>query len=153
MRRALATPWPWAGAGVALLVFLPNLLWQAANGFPTLEDLRNVARTGKNVVLGPGAFVLQQVLQQGPHLLPLWLGGLAWLLLARKGRYRALGSAFVVFFVLMFAMKAKAYYLTPIYPIAPRGGGRRPRRAARAAAPPRRPRVAPRRGGGATPSS
>jgi hypothetical protein len=140
MRRALATPWPWAGAGVALLVFLPNLLWQAANGFPTLEDLRNVARTGKNVVLGPGAFVLQQVLQQGPHLLPLWLGGLSWLLLARNGRYRVLGSAFVVFSVLMFAMKAKAYYLTPIYPIVLAAGavgldewmGRRRRLAGRA---------------------
>ncbi len=118
LRRHLATPWPWAGAGVALLVFLPNLLWQAANGFPTLEDLRNVARTGKNVVLGPGEFVLTQVLQQGPHLLPLWLGGLLWLLLARGGRYRALGSAFSVFFVLMFAMKAKGYYLTPVFPIA-----------------------------------
>lgn len=117
MRRTLARPWPWAGAGVALLVFLPNLLWQAANGFPTLEDLRNVARTGKNVVLGPGEFLLAQVLQQGPHLLPFWLGGLAWLVLARSGRYRALASAFAVFFVLMFAMKAKAYYLTPIYPM------------------------------------
>lgn len=117
LRRHLATPWPWAGAGVALLVFLPNLLWQAAHGFPTLEDLRNVARTGKNVVLGPGPFVLQQVLGQGPHLLPLWLGGVVWLLLARSGRHRALGSAFLVFFVLMFAMKAKAYYLAPIYPM------------------------------------
>lgn len=117
LRRHLATPWPWAGAGVALLVFLPNLLWQAANGFPTLEGLRNVARTGKNVVLGPGEFVLQQALQQGPHLLPLWLGGLAWLLLARKGRHRALGAAFAAFFVLMFAMKAKAYYLAPVYPM------------------------------------
>lgn len=116
-RRALLTPWPWAGAGVALLVSLPNLLWQAANGFPTLEDLRNVARTGKNVVLGPGEFVLTQVLQQGPHLLPFWLGGLAWLLLARGGRYRPLGSAFAVFFVLMFAMKAKGYYLTPAFPM------------------------------------
>ncbi|MFN7989488.1 MAG: glycosyltransferase family 39 protein [Thermoanaerobaculia bacterium] len=139
MRRSLATPWPWAGAGVALLVFLPNLLWQAANGFPTLEDLRNVARTGKNVVLGPGEFVLTQVLQQGPHLLPLWLGGLAWLLLARKGRYRALGAAFAVFFVLMFAMKAKGYYLTPFFPVLIAAGAvgldewmeRRPRHAGR----------------------
>ncbi|MCC6132246.1 MAG: glycosyltransferase family 39 protein [Acidobacteria bacterium] len=117
LRQALLTRWPWAGAGLALLVFLPNLVWQATHGFPTLEDLRNVARIGKNVVLGPAEFVVTQILQQGPHLLPLWLGGLVFLLLAKTGRYRFLGVTFLVFFVLMFALKAKAYYLAPIYPL------------------------------------
>ena len=33
-RRWLRTPWPWMGAGLALLIFLPNLLWQSATTSP-----------------------------------------------------------------------------------------------------------------------
>ncbi len=32
-RRALATPWPWAGLGLAFLVFAPNLAWNHAHGW------------------------------------------------------------------------------------------------------------------------
>ena len=116
-RRDLRTPWPWLGAALALLVFLPNLVWQVRHDFATLEDLRNVARSGKNVRLGPVEFVLQQVLLLHPVLLPLWLGGLVWLFRGRGGRFRILAWAFVVFFVLLFALKAKNYYLAPIYPM------------------------------------
>jgi hypothetical protein len=116
-RRLLRARWPWLGLGVALLVFLPNLAWQAAHGFPTLEVLRNVARIGKNVVLGPVEFVTQQVVLLHPALLPLWLGGLAYLFRGREGRYRSLGWTYVVFFGLLFALKAKNYYLAPIYPL------------------------------------
>jgi len=34
-RRALATPWPWLGAALALAVASPMLLWNAAHGWPT----------------------------------------------------------------------------------------------------------------------
>ncbi|MEJ0027458.1 MAG: glycosyltransferase family 39 protein [Rhizomicrobium sp.] len=34
-RRWLVTPWPWAGGAVALIVFLPNLLWNDAHGWAT----------------------------------------------------------------------------------------------------------------------
>ena len=34
-RRWLATPWPWAGGMLAALLFLPNLLWQAAHQWET----------------------------------------------------------------------------------------------------------------------
>jgi hypothetical protein len=116
-RRLLGTRWPWLGLGVAVLVFLPNLAWQATHGFPTIEDLRNVARSGKNVVLGPLAFFGQQVVLLHPLLLPLWLGGLVFLFRGWEGRYRSLGWAYVVFYVLMFALKGKNYYLAPIYPL------------------------------------
>ena len=33
LRRELRTPWPWLGGAVAILVFLPNLLWNASNGW------------------------------------------------------------------------------------------------------------------------
>jgi len=116
-RRELRKPWPWLAAGIALLLFVPNLVWQVRHDFATLEDLRNVQRIGKNVVLGPGAFVAQQILIVHPLLFPLWLAGLVWLFRARGGRYRLLGWTFAVFFVLLFALKAKNYYLAPIYPL------------------------------------
>ena len=33
LRDELRTPWPWLGGAVALLVFLPNLLWNASHGW------------------------------------------------------------------------------------------------------------------------
>jgi 4-amino-4-deoxy-L-arabinose transferase-like glycosyltransferase len=36
-RRALATPWPYLGGLLALLLFLPNLLWNANNDWVTLR--------------------------------------------------------------------------------------------------------------------
>jgi hypothetical protein len=116
-RRELRKPWPWLALAVAFLIFLPNLWWQLQHDFPTLEDLRNVARIGKNVVLGPAAFLGQQVLLIHPVLLPVWLTGLGYLLIGRRGRFRALGFAFATFFLLLFALKGKNYYLAPIYPM------------------------------------
>ncbi len=34
--RQLVRPWPWLGAGIAFLVFAPNLIWNAQNGWLTL---------------------------------------------------------------------------------------------------------------------
>jgi 4-amino-4-deoxy-L-arabinose transferase-like glycosyltransferase len=33
LRAELRTPWPWLGGAVAVLLFLPNLLWNASNGW------------------------------------------------------------------------------------------------------------------------
>ena len=123
LRRELARRWIWVGAGLALLIFLPNLLWQAAHDFPTLEDLANVRRMGKNVVLSPVDFVAQQVLIMHPALLPVWLGGLASLLLGRLRRFRALGWTYLALLAIMIALKAKNYYLVPIYPMLFAAGG------------------------------
>jgi len=122
-RRLLRTRWPWLAAGLALVLFLPNLLWQVQHGFPTIEGLGNVRRTGKNVVLGPVDFVAQQVLMLHPVLLPVWLAGLGWLFAAARGRYRLLGWTFVAFFALLFVLKGKNYYLAPIYPMLLAAGG------------------------------
>lgn len=47
LRQQLRTPWPWLGGAVAVLVFLPNLAWNAGHGFiAILFQLRHGFRTG-----------------------------------------------------------------------------------------------------------
>jgi hypothetical protein len=95
-RRWLATRWPWLGAALALALVAPNLVWQAREGWPSLEFYRN-AQTGKNIARAPLEMLAQQVLTQGPGALPIWLAGL-WMLLRRpEGRpWRALAWAWIV---------------------------------------------------------
>ena len=119
-RREFARPWIWIAGAIALALFLPNLIWQIRHHFPTIEDLANVRREGKNVVLGPLAFVKEQIIDMHPILLPVWLSGLVWFL--RDRRWRVLGLTFVVFFVLMEVAHGKNYYVFPIYPVLFAGG-------------------------------
>ncbi len=115
-RRELARRWIWIAGGIAVALFLPNIIWQIRHHFPTIEDLANVRREGKNVVLPPLAFVKEQIIDMHPVLLPVWLTGVIWLVWQR--RWRVLGLTFVVFFVLMEVAHAKNYYVFPIYPLA-----------------------------------
>ncbi len=119
-RREFANKWIWLAGAIAVALFLPNLIWQIRHHFPTIEDLANVRREGKNVVLGPVAFVKEQILDLGPILFPVWIAGLIWFL--RDRRWRVLGLTFVVFFVLMEIAHAKNYYVFPIYPVLLAGG-------------------------------
>jgi Dolichyl-phosphate-mannose-protein mannosyltransferase len=122
-RRELAKPWVWFGFAIALLIFLPNLLWEIHNHFPTLEDLENVRKTGKNITVGPIGFLGQQILLMNPLLLPVWLAGLWYFFRARGGRWRVVGWIYVVLLITLMALKGKNYYLAPIYPMLFAGGG------------------------------
>jgi len=118
LRRSLARPWIYAGGLIAVLIFLPNVIWQWQHGFPTLELLRNVKASGKNVVLPPLAFIKQQAMMLNPLLAPVWLIGLGALLFAKSLKpYRFLGWAYLVLLVTFIKMEAKDYYVAPVYPI------------------------------------
>jgi 4-amino-4-deoxy-L-arabinose transferase-like glycosyltransferase len=114
LRAQLATRGPWIAAAIAAALFAPHLAWQVANGWPTLEFMRNAARD-KNVALGPAGFALAQVRDFGPLNALLWVPGAAWLLFGAAGRFRALGVVFAVAFLSF--MNGKAYYLAPALPI------------------------------------
>jgi 4-amino-4-deoxy-L-arabinose transferase-like glycosyltransferase len=119
-RREFARQWIWIAGAIAIALFLPNIIWQVRHHFPTIEDLANVRREGKNVVLGPLAFIKEQIIDMHPILFPVWVAGLVWLL--RDLRWRVLGLTFAVFFVLMEVAHAKNYYVFPIYPMLLAGG-------------------------------
>ena len=117
-RRHFREKWIWLGGLVAFLIALPNVIWQVEHHWPTWELLTNVARSGKNVVLTPMDFLAQQILIMNPGTLPLWFGGLVWLLTAQDGRrYRALAIIYLVALAEFILLHGKVYYLAPAYPM------------------------------------
>ena len=103
------SPWLWAGAALAILLWVPNLLWQAHHGWPQLEladKIGNEDPIGNRVQLLP-----LQLLLIGPLLAPLWLAGLWWLLRRTEARpYRPLGLAYLTLLVVVFVAGGKPYY-------------------------------------------
>ena len=68
-RRHLATRWPWLGGAVAFAFLLPYLLWQLADGWPTLEFWANYG--DKVDQASPLEFFIEQVVTMQPTTLPL----------------------------------------------------------------------------------
>jgi hypothetical protein len=114
-RRHFASKWIWAGAAISFLVFLPNLVWEIRNGWPTIALLRAVIGT-KYAVVSPWDYVWQQSLLTNPIAAPIWLAGLWYLLRDPQGKkYAVLGWAYLAVLAEMLALDGKIYYLAPAY--------------------------------------
>src|SRR5947199_614979 len=123
-RRAFRSPWLWLGGLLAVLIYLPNLIWDVQHHFPHFEMLANIKANGRDVHLNPLQFMVQQVLLFNPLALPLWLGGIVWFLTGREGRrYRALGIAWIILMIEMFLLDGRPYYPAPAYPMLLAAGG------------------------------
>jgi hypothetical protein len=116
-RRSLRRPGFGVAVVIALAIVAPTLAWQAQHGWPQLTVLHNAAAE-KNVVVGPFAFYVQQILMMNPLAAPLWLAGLYALLFTATGRrLRWYGIAYVLLSAIYLTLGAKVYYLAPIYPV------------------------------------
>ena len=123
-RRILRSKWFGVAVLLIVLLALPNLLWQIHYHFPTLEWLRDVQSSDKDVKLGLLKFLVAQVVMLNPFTVLLWLSGVVWLLVSRAARpFRFFGITYLLFVPLMMAMHAKDYYLAPIYPVYFAAGG------------------------------
>lgn len=117
-RKLLWTPWLLAGGGIALLIFLPNLLWNIHHHWPFLELMRNIRTSGKDIALPPLAYLGQQALMMAPLTLPFWLAGLGFYFFSpRAAVYRIFGWAFVFTIAFFMLMHGKDYYSAPAYGI------------------------------------
>jgi 4-amino-4-deoxy-L-arabinose transferase-like glycosyltransferase len=110
LRSHLRTRYPWVAAGIALLIWAPNLAWQAANGFPSLVYIANHQGSGGGVV---GNLLLIVVYLF--FLIPLLVTGLVSLL--RSAVLRPIGIACLLPLVL-FQFVGKSYYAVGVVPIA-----------------------------------
>jgi hypothetical protein len=113
-RRILFGRWFVAACGVAALIALPNVVWQWHHGFPMLELLQN-GQNGKNLIAGPFAYLLQEILITIPFLAPVWIIGVGWTLASAQRRW--LGITYIVLIGEMLLFHGKHYYPAAIYSI------------------------------------
>jgi hypothetical protein len=112
----------------AVVLLLPNLLWQSIHGFPMIAVLHGdiVGRHAFNVGLefesagvlqNAAAFSIEQIFFPGAVSAPLWIAGIV-ALLRRETMcdVRFIGYAFIVAFIVALDTAAKGYYIIGIYP-------------------------------------
>jgi Dolichyl-phosphate-mannose-protein mannosyltransferase len=117
-RCHLRTGWIWLGGAIAFAFLSPYVVWNLANGWPTLEFFANYEGSD-----GPLEFLLGQIPGMNPLTLPLSFAGLWFYLGTPSGKpYRALGWIFAVLLFIFTLLGAKAYFLAPAYPMLFAGG-------------------------------
>ncbi|HEV2387934.1 MAG TPA: glycosyltransferase family 39 protein [Candidatus Acidoferrales bacterium] len=122
-RRQFRSEWIWLGGALALLIFLPNLVWEVANGWPFLQLMHNIRASGRDLWPGTFGFFVQQWILMNLLAAPVWLAGLWYFFYTPEGRpYRALGWGVVVVYVAFFVLHGKSYYVVPVYPTLFAGG-------------------------------
>jgi len=121
-RRQFAHVEIWMALAIAFLIFLPNLIWEIHNGYPTIALLHTVIGT-KYATVSPLTYVGEQFLLVNPLAAPFWLSGLYFFLFDRQGRkYAVLGYAYLVVLLEMILLHGKIYYLAPAYIMLLAGG-------------------------------
>jgi hypothetical protein len=112
-RRLLRSRYLLAGCLIAAALAAPDLIWQAAHGWPSIDVFRALqGQAGHNRAV----YWLGQVLYTGPLLVPVWVTGAIWSL--RSGaarRFRPVAIACVLVIGAQFVLGGKAYYAGAAY--------------------------------------
>ncbi|HET6953801.1 MAG TPA: glycosyltransferase family 39 protein [Acidimicrobiales bacterium] len=111
-RRLLRSPWPWAGLAVALALWSPHLAWQAFDGWPGTDAVRE-AGAAVRAEQGWRGFAGRQVALAGPVGVGFAVAGLVWL--GRRRRWRALAVTGVLTVAGLAVLGADGYSTAPVY--------------------------------------
>lgn len=114
-RRLLLTRQFCLAVALALLIFLPNLIWQIHHHFISYAFLQSIHRRDVGEGRADGFLRDQFLICTNVFAAPLWIAGLIAFL--RSNRYRALGWMYLVPFALFFFGKGRGYYVAGAYPM------------------------------------
>ncbi len=114
-RRLLFTRWTLFGGLIAFALVSPFLLWNAVNGWASLQYWTSYS-ANHGIAGSPLDYVVNQILIMNPLSLPLWIAGLWYVFSKRGARYRVFGWAYLILLVLFILLQGKSYFLAPAYP-------------------------------------
>jgi hypothetical protein len=104
------------GLGIAFLLFLPNLLWQASKGFPVFRHMSELYST-QLVHMDIPEFLNEQLLMPFMGTI-LTIASLIFLIFRKKAaRFRFLGYLSLFVILSLMLLKGKGYYTLGIFPL------------------------------------
>jgi hypothetical protein len=100
----------------ALLIALPNIIWQFAHQLPVLNHLGEL-RHSQLEKMSAATFMSEQILMMFPATL-IALPGMFYLLFATQlNRFRLLAYVMLIVLILYIFLQGKSYYSAGIYPL------------------------------------
>lgn len=108
---------------IAFIMFLPNILWQIAYNFPTLEFYRNIT-SDKNVYTPPLEFIKNQLISMSPATFFIWITGFIYFMFSKKHKACRFIAVFFLISFLFFLLtgSSRSDRLSFVYPIIFTGG-------------------------------
>jgi hypothetical protein len=114
-RDVLRRPGPWLMGVLAGIIWLPNLIWNAVNGWPALKMASSIADDQGGVLGSLAQVPLLLLLLAGPLLVAVWVTGVRWLARPAHRAHTWMLVVGVVALVLTVLGGGKPYYPAPAF--------------------------------------
>ena len=116
-RRHLLSVQFWLGILIALLIFVPNLLWMSNHGWPFLQWQSALRQRHDFPQPSVMHYAWQQVLLTGATVI-VWVAGAIFLLISRAARsYRFIGIAVLLTTAVFYTAGGRVLYTAPLFAI------------------------------------
>lgn len=115
-RRLIWTRQFLMAAGLALVIILPNLIWQAQHHWPVIHHMTQL-RESQLVHVNRIDFLIDQLLMNS-HAIFIWILAVVVLLFVdQEKNFRLFGLTFILILLLLLLGSGKSYYSLGIYPL------------------------------------
>jgi len=121
-RKWLKTKYPYLALGIALLIALPNLIWQVQHNLPVVSHMAELSQSQLKNVQPLGFLLAQFRFHQVAAI--IWLPGLLYLFFGSKlSAYRILGWTYLFIILSLLLLSGKSYYSLGAYAMLMAAGG------------------------------
>ena len=121
-RKLIFSWWFVAGIVIAMILVLPNFIWQYNHNWPVLYHFEELKKTQISNLKYTDFFT--DLFSLNSALIVVWIAGFGVLLLAKSLKnYRFLGFGILFTLLIFIGLKGKAYYIMGLLPVSIAFGG------------------------------
>ncbi|KPL12544.1 MAG: hypothetical protein AMS26_17240, partial [Bacteroides sp. SM23_62] len=114
LRAWLRKPQPYLAGSIALLIALPNVIWQVNHHWPVIQHMKELSET-QLVHVRVDIFLIEQIMMFLPVFF-IWIFGLIYVAFLKDGKpYRAFAWIYITVVLLLIVLRGKHYYTLGLY--------------------------------------